>query len=92
MKGRKNSPRTLSVWISGVGTSTICRSLTYQVGHTNDEIYHMDLLGAGLIAGGEPDDLLLVQQLAEEYISKDSCIILLTIACESKFAFTFVMG
>ena len=62
------------------------------MGHTNDEIYHVSLVGAGLIAGGEPDDLRLVQQLAEEYISKESCIILLTIACESKFAFTFIMG
>ena len=70
----------------------ICRLLTYQVGHTNDEIYHMDLLGAGLIAGGKPDELRLVQQLAEEYISKESCIILLTITCESKFAFTFFHG
>jgi hypothetical protein len=38
---------------------------------------------AGLIAGGEPRDASLVQQLAEEHICKESCIILLTIACES---------
>ena len=38
---------------------------------------------AGLIAGGEPRDASLVQQLAEEHIRKESCIILLTIACES---------
>jgi hypothetical protein len=41
----------------------------------------------GLIVGGEPRDARLVQQLAEEYISKESCIILVTIACESMFAF-----
>lgn len=38
---------------------------------------------AGLIAGGEPRDSRLVQELAEEHIRKESCIILLTIACES---------
>ena len=37
----------------------------------------------GLIVGGEPRDARLVQQLAEEHIRKESCIILLTIACES---------
>jgi hypothetical protein len=42
---------------------------------------------AGLIVGGEPRDARLVQRLAEEYISKESCIILVTIACESMFAF-----
>ena len=41
----------------------------------------------GLIVGGEPRDARLVQQLAEEYIEKDSCIILLTIACESTSIF-----
>jgi hypothetical protein len=38
----------------------------------------------GLIVGGEELDRTLVQKLAEEYILKESCIILLTIACESK--------
>jgi hypothetical protein len=38
-----------------------------------------------LIVGGEPDDSRLVQCLAEDYISKDSCIILLTITCETDF-------
>ena len=37
----------------------------------------------GLIVGGEPRDARLVQQLAEEFILNDNCIILLTIACES---------
>jgi hypothetical protein len=37
----------------------------------------------GLIVGGEPRDAALVEGLAKEYICKDSCIILLTIACES---------
>jgi len=39
----------------------------------------------GLIVGGLPDDSRLVHQLAVEYISKESCIILLTIACETDF-------
>jgi hypothetical protein len=38
---------------------------------------------AGLIVGGVPRDARLVQELAEEHIRKESCIILLTIACES---------
>jgi adenylate kinase len=37
----------------------------------------------GLIVGGVPHDADLVQELAIEYIRKESCIILLTIACES---------
>ena len=41
----------------------------------------------GLIVGGEPRDAALVEQLAEEYIKKESCIILVTIACESMFIF-----
>jgi len=41
---------------------------------------------AGLIVGGEPRDSQLVQKLAEEHIQKPSCIILLTIACESRFS------
>lgn len=42
----------------------------------------------GLIVGGEPRDARLVQQLAEEHIRKESCIILLTIACESTPTFS----
>jgi hypothetical protein len=38
-----------------------------------------------LIVGGEPRDSRLVHRLAEEYICKESCIILLTIACETDF-------
>jgi hypothetical protein len=34
----------------------------------------------GLIVGGEPRDARLVQELVEEHIRKESCIILLTIA------------
>jgi hypothetical protein len=41
----------------------------------------------GLIVGGEPRDAQLVQDLAEEYIGRESCIILLTIACESTSTF-----
>jgi hypothetical protein len=42
---------------------------------------------AGLIVGGEQHDQNLVHQLAVEHISKESCIILVTITCESMFAF-----
>jgi hypothetical protein len=45
---------------------------------------------AGLIVGGEECDARLVEQLAQEYIKKESCIILVTIACESMFAFTLL--
>ncbi|KAF8270214.1 P-loop containing nucleoside triphosphate hydrolase protein [Lactarius quietus] len=48
-----------------------------------DDLSFVDL--PGLIVGGEPRESRLVQQLAEEYISKESCIILLTIACETDF-------
>ncbi|KAI9441577.1 P-loop containing nucleoside triphosphate hydrolase protein [Lactarius indigo] len=55
------------------------------------EIYSMDVDDLsfvdlpGLIVGGIPRDSDLVQHLAEEYIGKESCIILLTIACETDF-------
>jgi len=45
----------------------------------------------GLIVGGEPRDAHLVEQLAEEHIRKESCIILLTIACESTPTFTLLV-
>jgi hypothetical protein len=45
---------------------------------------------AGLIVGGEERDARLVEQLAQEYIQKESCIILVAIACESMSAFTFL--
>lgn len=37
-----------------------------------------------MIPGGDPRDSGLVEKLAKAYICKDSCIILLTIACESQ--------
>jgi hypothetical protein len=43
----------------------------------------------GLIVGGEPREARFVQQLVEEYISKESCIILVAIACESMFTFNY---
>ncbi|KAI9465219.1 P-loop containing nucleoside triphosphate hydrolase protein [Lactarius psammicola] len=48
-----------------------------------DDLSFVDL--PGLIAGGEPHDSRLVQRLAEEYICKESCIILSTITCETDF-------
>lgn len=42
-----------------------------------------------MIVGGEPRDAALVKELAEEHISKESCIILLTIACESMLSLHF---
>lgn len=41
--------------------------------------------------GGEPRDSHLVQALAEEHIRKESCIILLTIACESMVTFNYIV-
>ena len=42
----------------------------------------------GLIAsvgrGGKESDVKLVEGLVNSYISKPSCVILLTVACESK--------
>ena len=46
---------------------------------------------AGLIVGGEPHDARLVEELAVEHIRKESCIILLTIACESTSAFALLV-
>jgi hypothetical protein len=43
---------------------------------------------AGLIVGGEERDARLVEKLAQKYIKRESCIILVTIACESMFAFS----
>ncbi|KAI0319289.1 P-loop containing nucleoside triphosphate hydrolase protein [Amylostereum chailletii] len=39
----------------------------------------------GLIVGGQQNERELVQNLAESYIKKPSCIILLTVACETDF-------
>jgi hypothetical protein len=44
-----------------------------------------------LIVGREERDARLVEQLAQKYIQKESCIILVTIACESMSAFTFLL-
>ena len=61
---------------------------TSQVGNTKVRISHLIKTMAGLIAGGDPRDTTLVEQLAKQYILKDSCIILLTIACESPLVVT----
>ena len=34
---------------------------------------------------GHEDDVELIKELAREYIAKQNCIILLTVACESKY-------
>ncbi|KAI9452815.1 P-loop containing nucleoside triphosphate hydrolase protein [Russula earlei] len=52
-------------------------------GRDIDDLSFVDL--PGLIPGGDPRDSKLVQQLAESYICKESCIILLTIACETDY-------
>jgi hypothetical protein len=41
----------------------------------------------GLFVGGEESEMQLIRNLAIDYIQKESCIILLTVACESKSRF-----
>ena len=47
----------------------------------------------GLIAsvgtGGNESDIDLVKNLVSMYISKPSCIVLLTVACESTYPYLF---
>lgn len=49
----------------------------------------------GLIAsvgrGGNTNDIKLVESLVTSYIKKSSCIILLTVACESGFSFALTL-
>ena len=45
------------------------------------------ILHLGLFVGGEKRDMKLIKDLAISYIRKSSCIILLTVACESKSCF-----
>ncbi|KAH9965472.1 P-loop containing nucleoside triphosphate hydrolase protein [Russula dissimulans] len=52
-------------------------------GRDVEDLSFVDL--PGLIPGGDPNDSRLVERLVKEYICKDSCIILLTIACETDF-------
>ncbi|KAH9965473.1 P-loop containing nucleoside triphosphate hydrolase protein [Russula dissimulans] len=52
-------------------------------GRDVEDLSFVDL--PGLIPGGDPNDSKLVERLAKGYICKDSCIILLTIACETDF-------
>jgi hypothetical protein len=40
----------------------------------------------GLFSGGRNEDIDLIRNLAVSYIEKPSCLILLTVACESMFA------
>jgi hypothetical protein len=44
-------------------------------------------LHLGLFVGGEERDMKLIKDLAISYIEKESCIILLTVACESTSRF-----
>ncbi|KAF8504671.1 P-loop containing nucleoside triphosphate hydrolase protein [Russula emetica] len=60
--------------------NSVCLEIS---GNDVEDLSFVDL--PGLIVGGEPRDADLVQQLAEEIIRKESCIILLTIACETDF-------
>ncbi|KAI0042655.1 hypothetical protein FA95DRAFT_1610025 [Auriscalpium vulgare] len=52
-------------------------------GRDVDDLSFVDL--PGLIPGGDPVDSALVQSLAEMYITKPSCIILLTVTCETDY-------
>ena len=44
--------------------------------------------GTGIIAnvvdGGDPRDITLIRELAQSYINKENCIILLVTSCESE--------
>jgi hypothetical protein len=42
-----------------------------------------NVMCAGLFSGGRNQDMELIRNLAVSYIQKPSCIILLTVACES---------
>ncbi|KAI0001001.1 P-loop containing nucleoside triphosphate hydrolase protein [Russula vinacea] len=61
-------------------SNSVCLEIS---GRDVEDLTFIDL--PGLIVGGEPHDATQVQALAEEYISRESCIILLTIACETDF-------
>lgn len=74
------SPDALEERELSFSSNTICLEI---YGRDVDDLSFVDL--PGLIVGGEPRDSRLVQQLAEEHIRKESCIILLTIACETDF-------
>jgi hypothetical protein len=43
----------------------------------------------GLFVGGEETEMNLIKDLAISYIKKPSCIILLTVACESMSCFRY---
>jgi hypothetical protein len=45
-----------------------------------------NVMCAGLFSGGQNEDMDLVKNLTVSYIQKPSCLILLTVACESMFA------
>ena len=71
------------------------RSVTFQVSMTNSR-YRLNLTSilAGLIAsvgkGGNENDIKMVQNLVTSYISKPSCVILSTVACESELFWFFL--
>ena len=71
----------------------ICHSVIFQVQSALFCIdgYNSHPRHEGLIAsvglGGNANDIKLVEGLVTSYIKKQSCIILLTVACESGFAF-----
>ncbi|KAH9007584.1 P-loop containing nucleoside triphosphate hydrolase protein [Lactarius deliciosus] len=74
------SPDALERRQLSFSSNSVCLEI---YGKDVDDLSFVDL--PGLIVGGEPRDSRLVQHLAEEYIGKESCIILLTIACETDF-------
>ncbi|KAI0250036.1 P-loop containing nucleoside triphosphate hydrolase protein [Lactifluus subvellereus] len=74
------SPEVLEERQLSFSSNSVCLEIS---GKDVDDLSFVDL--PGLIVGGEPRDARLVQQLAEEFISKESCIILVTIACETDF-------
>ena len=74
----------------------ICHSVTSRVqsallaidSHCSPPGLHEGLI-ASVGFGGNENDIKLVESLVTSYIKKPSCIILLTVACESQSPFAF---
>ena len=68
--------------------SQIYHFVIFLVSSSNDYLLHLAKDPIGLIASvsssrGTGNDIALVENLVTTYIKKPSCIILLTVACES---------
>ena len=65
-----------------------CPSVIFQVSKLSFYRIYRLIFSTGLIASvgasGKESDIALVKGLVTSYIEKESCIILLTVACESE--------